>query len=216
MSFLTWLFKLRRSTTVRLEAFGCDQSVRIDKPIVTPGLSRVTRISFVLDIDYVVERDQPVIKAVSLSRLGASIGGGKHRVNVMAVRTGEAWYQYSFSPKELLWRVAEMELTSPHSPLRKIMIARWRDIYSEHYYSLLARAINSKMSDEQLSQLIERLWRRERNLEFEYEKSDGNVSQRRVFVQSIENGLLATVDLVDGKYRTFRIDRMRNIRPIIE
>lgn len=212
-----WLKSLvDKSSEPRLVVEGCrlDTSIKLSHPITTPGGSRVTLISFCVNVHYSMDNQgNPVIHRVQLWHPDGSVSDVLARCNVFATHKGEAWYASSFQPESALMLAVEAELALKDSWLRRMMMGRWRAENRGELAQSIAESLNNRSEPEPISKLIATAGRG-KEISFTYTKTDGIYRTRQVSVVGVSGNLLRARDLEDGEFKSFRIDRISNARAL--
>jgi len=211
LSFLTkWL--LNRRTTLRVEAYHFSRPIKLPKPVVTGFRRRVTVVYPIVDVDYCIDKGSIVVHDVRMSQSGTSIGGSSCRVNVMSWRGGEAFYVQSLSPSSLLMQRVLEDVCERRGYLRRTMYAQWRRRCPWEVRPVLVAALNQQLPAEHIRHLIgnEGVFG---DVAFSYDSPKRGVEERVVTVHSVQGESLQATDRKDGNPKTFRMDRISNVRP---
>ncbi len=203
------MLRLPRTHSV-VEGYHLDTSVKLSRPVRTPGGSRVTLVSFCVNVHYSMDRvGNPAVHRVELWHPSKEITEPLGRCNVFATHKGEAWYCTSVEPREALAIAVEAELALENSGLRRIIFGRWRAEVRDALAQSVAGLLNSGSPSESIGELLA-AGKTGCKLAFVYTKPDGSSRTRRVSVTSVAGKLLRANDLEDGEFKSFRIDRISN------
>lgn len=194
-----------------VEGYCLDNSIKLSKPVTTPGLGKVTLLSFCVNVAYSIPwGDEPIIHHVELWQPYAHTKEPLARCNVFSTRRGEAWHAESFA-ESVLRAAVQNDLAQANSRLRRIMLAKWRDNNPAAFNQSIADAFNNR-NIARINELIAR-GGRGKVLVFAYAKSDGSTRDRKVTISSVSDNLLRATDVEDGTVKSFRLDRISNVRP---
>jgi hypothetical protein len=194
-----------------IDGYHLDTSIKLSKPVTTPMQGKVTLLSFCVNIAYSIQgEDIPIIQHVDLWQPDARTNEPLARCNVFSTRRGEAWHAESF-PGSVLRAAVQNDLAQENSRLRRIMLAKWRDNDPAAFHQSIAEALNNRNAA-RINELIAR-GGRGKALTFAYAKSDGSTRDRKVTLSSVSGNLLRATDLEDGTVKSFRLERISNVRP---
>jgi len=195
-----------------VEGYRLETTVKLAHPIRTPGGSRVTLVSFCVNVHYSMdEGGTPVIRRVQLWQPDENITGVLARCNVFATYKGEAWHSVSCEPESLLNLAVQAELALQDSRLRRIMVGRWRAQNHGKHAQSIVDSLNNRGDPEQLAKLINATGYG-KEIAFTYAKSDGTSRTRKVSVIDVTGHWLRAQDLEDSEFKTFRLDQISNAR----
>jgi hypothetical protein len=197
---------------LRVEGFWLSRPVKLPHPITTPLRSRVTLVRPCIDVDYRVTDGQIIVGSVRMARDGGAIMGSNVRINITAERTGEAFYVGALSPHSLLTDYVREDLQDVRGPLRRKMFGKWRHECPAEVAPALIDALNDQGSVEQIRQLIGNVGVRGA-VEFTYNSPKRGAEERVVTVHSVQGAAIQATDHKDGMTKTFRMDRISNVRP---
>lgn len=198
--------------TLRVEGFWFAKPIRLPKPILTPFHSRVTVVCPCVDVDYHVKDGQILVDRVAMSQAGTTMLGSSLRINMTAERTGEAFYVHAISPHSLLTDAVNRDVQDPRGNLRRIMYGKWRDTCRSDVGPAMIDALNQQLSAEQIRQLIGNAGVLGA-VALTYESPKRGPEERVVTVHSVQGDSIQATDHKDGLTKTFRIDRISNVRP---
>lgn len=126
-SRLKALLSKKSSSLLVIEGYRLQTSVKLDKPIRTPSGSRVTLVSFCVNVHDSMDKDgNPKIHKVDLWQPRDSVTDFLARCNIAATHTGEAWHSKTCRPESALKVAAQAELELKNSALLRIMKGRYR------------------------------------------------------------------------------------------
>lgn len=208
--FLKRIFAGIDENSLRVEAYWCSNVIKLPSKIETPTGSKVTLITVCVDVNYRLNGPSIEVLRVQLSRSGGLIMGSHEPINVAASRTGEAWFAYGVCPESCLRQVVLDELQMEGSSLRRIMLGKWRQRFGPEDPTPLVDALNAKAAPQDILRLLR--GRRGTRVRFTYTKADGTVSNRDVVVEGMSGNLLRAVEQEGRDAKSFRLDRMNNVR----
>lgn len=195
-----------------IKGFWLARTIKLPRPITTPLRSRVTVVCPCIDVDYRVSDGQITVDSVRMARVGGTILGSSLQINITAERTGEAFYVTAISPHSLLTDYLRDELREERSPLRIKMLGKWRHECPAEVAPVLIDALNQQGSGKQIRQLIGNVGV-QGAITFIYNSPKRGLETRIVTVHSVQGESIQATDHKDGMTKTFRIDRISDVRP---
>jgi hypothetical protein len=203
-----------RDPQLVVEGYRLDTTVKLAHPIRTPGGSRVTLVSFCVNVHYSIDKaGNPTVHRVALWQPDGSVTDRLARCNVFATHKGEAWHATTVEPEALLRIAVNAELALENSGLRRIMLGRWRAEVRDTLAQSVADLLNEGAKPEHIAKLLDTA-RASCTLAFVYTKSDGSSLLRNVRLTSVSGNMLRAHDLDDGEFKSFHIERISKARAL--
>lgn len=189
-------------------AYQLDTSIKLRHPITTPCGSRVTVVSFCVNVHYSLDNAGVIsVRHVELWQPPRRTGDSLGRANMFATHTGEAWCCNDIKPREVLRLAVEAELATPASNLRTIILGRHYAERRDTIADSLVQLLNEHRPPEEIGVFLKAA-SIGCELSFVYTKADGSSRLRKLNVIDVFGGLLRGYDLEDGQFKSFYIDRI--------
>jgi hypothetical protein len=209
LNFLCSLFKEDRDV-LRVTNWYLSEPVKLPHPVTTGFGRRVTVVCPYDDIEYkVVDRNVKVLQAMMST---GSTMGRDLRVNIDSPRTGEAWFTPSLSPSSTLVQHVSAIITDYNSSLRGVMFAKWRAANPTDATEALCEAINNQDPVERIRQFCFGA-ETGQTIKVTFLSPKRGLENRVLVVDGLKGEMLLAKDCKDGRFKTFRLDRISNARP---
>ncbi len=194
-----------------ITGFRLDTPVKLSKKVKTPGGSNLSVINIYVDVRYEMRDRQILIRQVRLSS-GTVFQASGNRVNASSPRTGETWFESPSSiPEEVLRKAVEEEVTPADANLRRMMVGKWFGTNAQTIAQPVIDALNARKSAAEIESLIATAGR-SHQISFTYESPQRGPERRVVVLRGASGELLKVTDTKDDLGKTFRIDRISNVR----
>ena len=189
--------------------YWCRRGLKLPTAVRTPLGSRVRVLDVCVDIWYRVCGSDIQITRVRLAQEGGLLG--RMRINVAASRLGEAWMASSICRPERLKHVVSAELADETSPLRGLMLAKWRGERFDEAAEVLIRRLNGSPDASSVSAAIE-AGAKGVEITFCYTKPHQTPEVRHVAIVGTRGQCLMAIDKKDQGIKNFHLDRISEAR----
>jgi hypothetical protein len=209
--FFSSLFQ-SHAQSLRIDNWYLSDPIKLPRPILTGFGRRVRVVCPYVDIEYTVQDHSISILYAGMSQTGSTILGSNFRLNITAERIGEAFFVSSISPPSILLDEVTKVAADQRSALRRVMLEKWSKAFPVESSAAFCEAINAKAPVEYL-RAIAATEDSGRTVEFTYDSPKRGPEQRKVVLDGFQGDLLRARDCRDGSMKTFRLDRISNVRP---
>ena len=191
----------------RVEAYDIRSPIKLPKPIQTPLGGRVTVVRPVVNIDYRITQGQVELLRVAMSQTGGSIPGSSMRLNIVADKTGEAFFVSHLEPESLLYEHVMKDVLEPSSYLRSHMFSV-AGLDTPQLRSAPRMAVAEDSPPSSLRDEMVRLAGMDGFLSFTYHSPTKGAERRVVTVQRFDGDGVWALDHKDSKRKRFLLSRI--------
>lgn len=192
-----------------IEGYDIRSPIKLPKPVRTPLGGRVSVVRPLVDIVYRITDGKIVLLRVAMSAKGGTISGSTTRLNIIADKTGEAFYVPTIEPESLLYDHVIKDIDEPRSYLRSHMFGT-AGLDAPRTWSVpRVDAVEDGPTSSLVSQLVG-LAGADGLLAFIYDSPRRGPEPRVVTVQKFDNDCVYAIDHKDGTRKKFLLSRITN------